>query len=131
MPIQVRNWKGYKRNRRTKLRACSRCGAPFRVRACEYRANRGKYCSRLCMSSMGGKAMRLKFPIVSVPSTRGERMFANRAVYIAIASGSLQRMPCEVCESPRTHGHHDDYSKPLEVRWLCSKHHLSLHMKRS
>ncbi len=25
--------------------------------------------------------------------------------------------------------HHDDYSKPYEIRWLCRKHHKILHRK--
>lgn len=32
------------------------------------------------------------------------------------------KQPCEVCGTP-AEAHHDDYSRPLEVRWLCSVHH--------
>lgn len=44
-----------------------------------------------------------------------------------IRCGRVVPQPCEVCGEPKTHGHHDDYSKPLEVRWLCSHHHRKLH----
>ena len=52
---------------------------------------------------------------------------AHVAVYRAVKSGALIREPCEVCGDPKSEGHHDDYSKPLEVRWLCRKHHAEIH----
>lgn len=52
---------------------------------------------------------------------------ARRAVRHAIERGDLVRQPCEACQASKAHGHHDDYSKPLEVRWLCSAHHLAHH----
>ena len=45
----------------------------------------------------------------------------------AVRHGRLKRQPCELCGDVKTHGHHDDYSKPLEVRWLCQKHHGQAH----
>src|SRR5262245_57418077 len=36
--------------------------------------------------------------------------------------GKIKRQPCEVCGST-AQMHHDDYSRPLEVRWLCRPHH--------
>ena len=37
---------------------------------------------------------------------------------------------CSVCSSTTRviHGHHDDYSKPLSVRWLCPVCHKRWHM---
>lgn len=42
-------------------------------------------------------------------------------------ANKLTRKPCEVCGAVNVHGHHDDYSKPLEVRWLCPRHHSEHH----
>lgn len=44
--------------------------------------------------------------------------------------GKLLQQPCEVCEDPNTEMHHDDYDKPLEVRWLCRECHLDHHYDR-
>lgn len=53
----------------------------------------------------------------------------------AIKKGILSPQPCEVCgEMPIAtdgrsliHAHHDNYNFPLEVRWLCQKHHHEWH----
>jgi hypothetical protein len=44
----------------------------------------------------------------------------------ALRDGKIIRGICEVCGDPKTEGHHDDYSQPLRVRWLCKKHHQEL-----
>jgi ribosomal protein S27AE len=41
----------------------------------------------------------------------------------------LIKQPCEVCGNLKAQAHHDDYSKPLQVRWLCQKHHTEHHQK--
>jgi hypothetical protein len=39
------------------------------------------------------------------------------------------KSPCEVCGNQKAEAHHDDYSKLLEVRWLCDEHHKQHHRK--
>lgn len=53
---------------------------------------------------------------------RASRLIRNR-----VLRGKLQKLPCEICGDPNTHGHHPDYSKPAEVKWLCPKHHAEAH----
>ena len=47
----------------------------------------------------------------------------------AIRDGKLIRqLNCSVCNSTNiVEGHHDDYTKPLEVRWLCKACHKEWH----
>lgn len=52
---------------------------------------------------------------------------ACREVKRAIDARVLARACCEVCGAARVVAHHDDYSKPLAVRWLCRPHHLRHH----
>lgn len=56
-----------------------------------------------------------------------EKRSAHCAVANALRGGKLQRLPCEVCGTTKAHAHHDDYSKPLVVRWLCAVHHAEHH----
>ncbi len=45
-----------------------------------------------------------------------------------ILQGALIRSPCEVCGTEDdVQAHHDDYYKPLDVRWLCRNHHREYH----
>lgn len=57
-----------------------------------------------------------------------EKAKARNAVGNALRDGKLQRKPCEICGEHRAQAHHDDYSKPLDVVWLCSKHHAERHV---
>lgn len=54
-----------------------------------------------------------------------ERIKANSILNYAIKKGEIKRLPCEIkgCKRKDTHGHHEDYSKPLEVIWLCPADH--------
>jgi ribosome-binding protein aMBF1 (putative translation factor) len=53
----------------------------------------------------------------------------NQAQY-ARQTGRLVPEPCEVCGTETVEAHHDDYDKPLEVRWLCRRHHSEVHRAR-
>ncbi len=55
------------------------------------------------------------------------KMASRRLARSAIEMGKLVRQPCEVCGVKPAHAHHDDYLKPLDVRWLCPLHHRRQH----
>ena len=58
-----------------------------------------------------------------------QRRRARRAVQTAVEAGILAKPAC--CSWPgdcsatagSIQGHHEDYSKPLDVHWLCQIHH--------
>ena len=53
---------------------------------------------------------------------------AHTMVGNAVSAGKLFPEPCEVCFNTHdVHAHHDDYLKPLNVRWLCAAHHKQWH----
>lgn len=56
-----------------------------------------------------------------------ERVAARKMAQAAIRSGKITKAPCEVCGCCVVDAHHDDYSRPLSVRFLCRKHHKLHH----
>lgn len=45
----------------------------------------------------------------------------------AVMSGKLRRLPCQQCGALSAEMHHPDYSRPLEVVWLCHPCYMALH----
>jgi len=60
-----------------------------------------------------------------------ERNPEKRAAHIkvgnAIRNGRITKQPCEKCGEELAEAHHDDYSNPLDVNWLCTKCHNREH----
>ena len=46
----------------------------------------------------------------------------------AIRDGRIKQESCVVCGKEKTQGHHEDYSRPLDVVWLCVRHHQDRHI---
>src|SRR5574337_89451 len=58
------------------------------------------------------------------------RRHAHAVLAYALRSGKIQAQPCFVCGS-KAEAHHPDYSAPLAVSWLCSKHPAKTHKEFS
>ena len=62
-----------------------------------------------------------------------QKLSAQRAAKEAVRKGILIRQRCVICvarqdfNDDKVHGHHEDYSKPMDVIWLCSFHHIKRH----
>ena len=72
---------------------------------------------QLAMKAANTRRMMAKYP---------EKYAARYKLRNEVRLGKIQKQPCEVCGSLNVEAHHDDYSKPLEVRWLCHRHHREL-----
>jgi len=57
------------------------------------------------------------------------KYIAKSRVQYAKKTGKLKQLNCEVCGSTKTEAHHPDYSKPLDVIWLCDKCHKEEHKR--
>lgn len=57
-----------------------------------------------------------------------EKYKARGAVARAIRNGTLVRQPCARCGATSdVQAHHHDYSKPLDIEWLCRTCHFAEH----
>ncbi len=107
-----------------RLSFCKDC---VRRRVGEYaRSGHGKAMGRAWAKTKKGRAKsRLHGPLHR--QRYPARYKAHCLLFSAVRSGLLMRQPCEMCGSTGAEGHHDDYSQPLVVRWLCLAHHRELH----
>lgn len=69
-------------------------------------------------------------PVRPHPETDPLKREARVKLGNAVRDGKIKKPPeCQICavSDERLHGHHEDYSKPLDVIWLCSACHAFVH----
>jgi hypothetical protein len=94
---------------------CSKCGGP--------RETKHTHC-RACKAAF----MRANRPKHSQLTPEQKRKANARArARVALSRGQLTRQRCQGCGGPHAQMHHEDYSKPLEVVWLCQRCHSNEH----
>ncbi len=105
-------------------RVCEHCGNPFVTDKSHIRPGHARFCSLSCKA----KAMPA-FRAIDVPEATKIR--ANGLINMRVRRGSIKRPEaCTKCGKPgKVDGHHDDYSKPGEVQWLCRSCHMKRHVE--
>lgn len=130
------------------------CGCIFYPRLSNVKRGRGRFCSRSCASHIRGQIANLRHPQAGAGNhnfkgwaSRNKRAYVNRfraanpekasahdAVHYALRTGKLARPDvCERCACRPTeplHAHHDDYSRPLAVVFVCRPCHRVLDAQR-
>lgn len=51
------------------------------------------------------------------------RSYAN----VYLKRGKIKKESCCICGELKTEMHHNDYNKPLEIKWYCKKCHKQFH----
>lgn len=71
---------------------------------------------------------RLKHSELSI----SQRKKANCRSYsnVLVRKGMIAKKPCEICGETKVEIHHEDYSKPRELIFVCKKHHKEIHKKK-
>lgn len=102
----------------------------------EYDRNRPNHAQRIREKTIREKTLYHSDPeyrdkILEQKSRWRERNHVKRAAHTitgnAIRDGRLIRKSCEVCGKKKAHAHHEDYYYPMNVKWLCPKHHMERH----
>ena len=129
-------------------RECDLCGGTYSARKYDIDRGRSRFCSIRCRCQFGRSTQDTTGP--SNPNWKGgvwrentrikarewhianpEKRRAHHVVQNAIETGALKRQPCVKCGATPTDAHHEDYTRPLDVEWLCRRCHLNEHRRRA
>lgn len=58
-----------------------------------------------------------------------EKKTAHDRVKYALRTGKIKKQPC-ACGCEEVEAHHENYSHPLEIKWICVPCHNKLHSGR-
>lgn len=117
------------RDKRTSTRLNCRCRTCCRAMCLKYRYDNLETVQAKHREYLKKNWARTTENLLRIKAKSPEKVRARYAVNNAIRAGKLVRLPCEKCGDPKSQGHHDDYSKPLEVHWMCHRCHMQEHRR--
>lgn len=121
-------------------KSCSKCRQPLPIsqfhkskstgdglssvcKSCKYKDNKAYYSSKAGKAAVSGQTKRKWI-------RTKQRVRCRNTVNLALAANKLEKKPCSVCGTTNLiEAHHEDYSKPFEIIWLCKRHHMEVHGK--
>lgn len=113
---------------------CDYCNMPSNDQPSSYARKMRHFCSQYCYSKFREEILpkweQPRFGTGNSPEERQKRIKARSALNHAIRDGKIQRpLYCQATDGchNKPEAHHDDYNKPLDVRWLCFNHHRAHH----
>jgi hypothetical protein len=121
-------------------RLCEKCGLPHRSGktgekfigrrrdgGCSFCGGERNRSSRLCKECHAAymRGHRRRYRELSAEARAKDR--ARSYAGVALRRGDIKREPCVDCGSEAVEMHHADYSKPIEITWLCRPCHLARH----
>jgi hypothetical protein len=111
------------------------CGKAFTARAYYISSGRRMYCSRACYNATRprgfGTSTKTDYQRKkeSIARHRDKHNCRHRFKY-AMTNGDIHVQPCVLCGDVEAEAHHWDYTKALNVLWLCRQHHTDVHKGR-
>ena len=93
--------------------------------AAKLRFNRESAKRRRARARAAGISLYKNFKPRSVLKRKANRFITNR-----LFRGTLKKGRCVFCGAENAQAHHEDYSKPNCIVWLCLEHHWDVHARR-
>lgn len=111
---------------------CDYCDLSFWESQSKYKKKKRHFCSMNCYSQYRKyclpKEEQHAYKNGGLPLKEKQiRIKARTKLNHAVRDKKIIRLPCEACGEKQSQAHHQDYTKPLAVKWLCARCHWDEH----
>ena len=114
---------------------CDYCNKKYHTKKSHYSKRKRHFCCKECYTKYQAEIMskeeHSRYGTGFSKEEKAKRIRARSILNHYLRDNHIQRKPCEVCGSLNAEAHHDDYEKPLNVRWLCFKCHRQWHKEHN